>query len=243
MQSLPLELVGVEGAQRDPGLHDGDRQRVGGQAVALEGAVVEAVQRQLLDRRGVAVGVEPDLAEEDPVGPGDRPLAQVDRVGAVEAVGEVAEAAADRLGALAGRPSTSIQAMPRPGNSAARCGATQPCSGEGFHSTREPAASAPDISTGPPGAGGAQQAANPGVELGGGEVADARRSAGCRRGRRRRRSGSRRPGRGSRPPRRGRSRPASSSRAPEPGRERRRDRRARPARGSSPVHGSARRRC
>ena len=72
-----------------------------GRPLALEGAVVEPLERELLDRGAGAVGVEADLAEEDPVGPGDRPFAHVDRVGAVEAVGEVAQPPADRLGALA----------------------------------------------------------------------------------------------------------------------------------------------
>ena len=76
----PSSLLGVEGAQRDPGLDDRDRQRVVGQAAALEGAVVEALEGELLDRGAGAVGVEADLAEEDPVGPGDRPFAHVDRV-------------------------------------------------------------------------------------------------------------------------------------------------------------------
>ena len=93
MQSRPSSRVGVEGAQRDPGLDGRDRQRVGGQAAALEGTVVEAFEGELLDRGPGAVGVEPDLAEEDTVGPGDRPFAHVDRVGAVEAVGEVAQPA------------------------------------------------------------------------------------------------------------------------------------------------------
>ena len=68
----------------------------------LKAPSLEAVQRELLDRGAGAVGVEADLAEEDAVGPGDRPFAEVDRVRAVEAVGEVAQAAADRLGAAAG---------------------------------------------------------------------------------------------------------------------------------------------
>ena len=87
---------------------------------------MEAVERQLLDRGAGAVWVEADLAKEDPVGPGDRALAHVDRVGAEEAVGEVAEAPADRLRAPARAASTSTQAMPRPGNSAARWGPPSP---------------------------------------------------------------------------------------------------------------------
>ena len=73
-----------------------------GLAGAEEAAVVEPFEGQLLDRGPGPVGVEADLAEEDPVGPGDRPFPQPDRVRAVEAVRELAQAAADRLGALAG---------------------------------------------------------------------------------------------------------------------------------------------
>ncbi len=96
-----------------------------GRPLALEGAVVEAVEGELLDRGPGAVGVEADLAEEDPVGPGDRPFAQLDRVGAVEAVGEVAQAPAHRLRAPAGarrrpRPRRS------PGRGTRRRGAARP---------------------------------------------------------------------------------------------------------------------
>ena len=94
--------VGVEGAQRDAGLHDRDRQRVVEQVLALELPVLHAVERHLLDGRRRAVGVEADVAVEDAVGPGDRPLAQVDRVAAVEAVGEALEALLDLARAAAG---------------------------------------------------------------------------------------------------------------------------------------------
>ena len=108
-----------------------DRHRVGGQAASFEGTLAQPLERELLDRGPGAVGVEPDLAEEGAVGPRDRPFAHPHRVGAVEAVGEVAEAAAHPSGLLPGRPSTSIEAIARPGNSAAMCGATQPGSGAG----------------------------------------------------------------------------------------------------------------
>ena len=190
--------------------------RRAGMPTALEAAVLEAFEGELLDRGAGAVGVEPDLAEEDPVGPGDRPLAQVDRVRAVEAVGEVAKAAADRLrAACPGRRRRSIQAIPRPGNSAAMWGATQPCSGHGLPVDPIACLLAPAISAAPRALGvarGGQQVVDPGRELGRRQVADAGAPAGCRRDRRRRRSGSRRPGRGRRRRRRGRSRPASSSR-------------------------------
>lgn len=63
---------------------------------------METLQRELLDRGAGVVGVEPDLAEEDPVCPGDRAFAEANRVRAVEAVGELAQATADPLGAGAG---------------------------------------------------------------------------------------------------------------------------------------------
>ena len=88
-RATPVSTIAIVSASRE-------------QAAALEGAVVDAVEGELLDRRAGAIGVEADLAEEDPVGPGNRALAQVDRVGAIEAIGEVAEAAAHRLGAAAG---------------------------------------------------------------------------------------------------------------------------------------------
>ena len=67
----------------------------------LKAPSLHPLQRELLDRGPGPVGVEPDLAEEDAVGPGDRAFAHVHRVGAVEAVGEVAQAASHRLRALA----------------------------------------------------------------------------------------------------------------------------------------------
>jgi len=96
------DLLPVEDAQRDPGLDDRDVERVVGQPAALEGAVVEPLQRELLDRGAGLVRVEADLAEEDPVGPGDRAFPEADRVRAVEAVGELSQAAADALRAWAG---------------------------------------------------------------------------------------------------------------------------------------------
>ena len=63
---------------------------------------MEAVEGKLLDRGPGAVGVEADVAEEDPVGGGNRPLPHLDRLAAVEAVGEIVQAPADRLGAAAG---------------------------------------------------------------------------------------------------------------------------------------------
>src|SRR5881394_2885378 len=97
----PLKPLGVEGTQGDPRLNSGNRQCVSRQAAGLKAAVLEAVEGELLDRGSSAVGVETNLAEEDTVGPRDRPFAHVNRVGAVKAVGGVAQAALDRLGATA----------------------------------------------------------------------------------------------------------------------------------------------
>src|SRR5436190_1809274 len=71
-------------------------------AAAHECALLHPLQRQLLDRSARPVGVEPDLAEEDPVGPGDRALAHLDRVPAVEAVRELAQAFLDLARAAPG---------------------------------------------------------------------------------------------------------------------------------------------
>src|SRR5699024_1266305 len=106
---VALATIGVEGAQGDAGLDDRNRQSVGDQADALEGAVVKAVEDALLDRGAVVVGVDPDLAEEDAIGPGHRLFAQADRGGAVDAVGEDAEAAANRLRA---RPGAAVDLDP-----------------------------------------------------------------------------------------------------------------------------------
>src|SRR5215210_8923500 len=100
----PLELLGVEGANRDSGLDDRDRQRVIEVVAALEAARLDPVVRELLDRRAIAIRVEPDLAKEDPVGPGDRPLAQVDRVAAGEPVGELTKPVLHGPRAAAGGP-------------------------------------------------------------------------------------------------------------------------------------------
>ena len=95
--------------------------------------------------------------------------------GAVEAVGEVAQAArGPARGCCPGAPSTSTQAMPRPGNSAAMCGATQPCSGAGSQPRSEPAASAPPSQPASARRGRAAAAARPGrSSCARGELADA----------------------------------------------------------------------
>ena len=63
-------------------------------------------------------------------------LPHVNGVRSVEPIGEVAQAAAYRLGAAHFLPSRSTQAIPRPGNWAAIRGATQPCLGGGSHPNR-----------------------------------------------------------------------------------------------------------
>ena len=136
-----VEPVGVEGAQGDPGLDDRDVERVRGQAVAAEAAVFEPLEGQLLDRGAGAVGVEADLAVEDAVGPRDRPFAQVDRLGAVDAVGEVAQAAPHRLGAAAG-----LAPRPRPRRCRDR-GTRRRCAAR--PSPAAAPASSPSLSAGP----------------------------------------------------------------------------------------------
>src|SRR5262245_31725479 len=76
-------------------------------------------------------------------------------------------------GLLTSFPSTSIQESPRPGNSAATWGATQPCSGAGPQPRLGAASSVPAISALLRRARGAQQVLDPGIELGGGQVPDA----------------------------------------------------------------------
>ena len=60
--------------------------------LADEAAALHALQRDRLHRRRLLVGVEPDVAVEDPVGPGDRLVAKVDRLRAREPVREGREA-------------------------------------------------------------------------------------------------------------------------------------------------------
>ena len=58
MQRPPSTLLGVEGAQRHPVSTIAMVERVG-RAGRLEGAVVEAVERELLDGRRVRSGSRP----------------------------------------------------------------------------------------------------------------------------------------------------------------------------------------
>ena len=78
----------VEGAHRHAGLERRDQQRVGHQPARLEAAVLQPLDRDLLDRRALLVGVDADLAEEDAVGPRHRLLAHRHRARAVKAVRE-----------------------------------------------------------------------------------------------------------------------------------------------------------
>ena len=94
-----LDLRGVEGLHRDPDLDDRDRQRVLDPVSAAKAPVAHAVERDLLDRRRRLVGIEGDVAEEDAVGPGDRALAQDDRLLAPEAVAELPQPFLQGLGA------------------------------------------------------------------------------------------------------------------------------------------------
>ncbi len=102
-----VEPVRIEGAQRHARLDDRDRERVVEQALAGEAALLHPLQDQRLDRGRLLVRIEADVAVEDPVGPGDRLVAQVDRLRAREAVGELAQALLDR-----GRAATRARARP-----------------------------------------------------------------------------------------------------------------------------------
>ena len=88
-------LVRVERHHRHARLDRRDHERVVEQVAAAERAVLHPVERGLLGGRAVVVGVDPDLAEEDPVGPRDRLLAQVDRLAARVAVAQLAQALLD----------------------------------------------------------------------------------------------------------------------------------------------------
>ena len=81
-----LDAVSIEGLQSDAGLHGRDRDGVIGEPARPEAAVFESFDRELLDRSPRTVRVEPDVPEEDAIGPRHRLLAKVDRVGTEEAV-------------------------------------------------------------------------------------------------------------------------------------------------------------
>jgi hypothetical protein len=98
---LAADALGVEGRHGHPGLDDRDRQRVVHEAAAQEPARLHPLQRGLLGGGGAGVRVDADLAEEDPVGPRDGLLAQVDRLASGVAVAQLAEAIAHRRRAAA----------------------------------------------------------------------------------------------------------------------------------------------
>jgi hypothetical protein len=94
-----VDLVGVEREHRHARLGDRERQRVVDDVLALQPAVAQALQRDRLHRRAIGVRVDPNLAREHPVGPGDRVLAHVDHLPAGVAVGQQAEPLLHRRGA------------------------------------------------------------------------------------------------------------------------------------------------
>ena len=69
---LALDTVGVERAHRDPRLDHRDRERVVDDVAAPEPPGAQALEHRRLPGRAVLLGVDPDLAEEDAVGRGDR---------------------------------------------------------------------------------------------------------------------------------------------------------------------------
>ena len=101
MPSGPSTPIGVEGPQRDARLDDRDRQRVVEQALADEPAALHPLQRHRLDRGRLLVRVEADVAKEDAVRPRDRLVAELDRLGAREAVRQPREAVLDALAGFA----------------------------------------------------------------------------------------------------------------------------------------------
>ena len=76
--------------------------RVVEQVAAAERPVLHPVERGLLGRRAVVVRIDPHLAEEDAIGPGNRLLAEVDGLSARVAVAEAAQALLDLLRRAAG---------------------------------------------------------------------------------------------------------------------------------------------
>ena len=94
--------------------------RVVEQVAAAAGRPHEPVERDLLDRRTVGVGIDADLAPEHTVGPGHRVLAHVDRVAAGDPVRELAQAAPHGVGTASRAPSTRVSQSARPGNSSGK---------------------------------------------------------------------------------------------------------------------------
>ncbi len=127
-----LDRRGVERPHRHVGLHHRDRDRVVERVAAAEAAVLHALERQRLDRDPLLVGLEPDVAEEDPVGVRDRLLAQRDRLRPAEAVRQQPQPLlAAPAGSGRARTANVIEASRSPGHSCASSAATSPSTSGG----------------------------------------------------------------------------------------------------------------
>ena len=213
MPGAPATRSASKARSATPDSIDRDRQRVVEQAVAAKAAVVHPLQGQLLDRRPLLVGVEPDVAVEDPVGPGDRLLAQVDRLGAREAVRERAQALLELAAVERPEPRSTAERSAAPGPGTPRAAPARPSPAAPRARRCRPPRSPRTLRA--PLATRASRRSIARVEPRRRRARRCRSAprSGSRPGGRRRRSGRRRRGRGWRPRRRGPSRPAPSSRA------------------------------
>ena len=93
--SVSAPVASASSAQTPtPGLQRRERERVLGQRARGEAAVQQPVDDELLERRPRDVRVEPEVAEQDAVGPRHRPRPQRDRLAAAQPVGVQREALA-----------------------------------------------------------------------------------------------------------------------------------------------------
>src|SRR5829696_9752533 len=110
-----LDGGGVQRPDRHARLHHGDRDRVVEQVAALEAAVLHALEHQRLDRHATLVGLQADVAEEDPVGLRDGLLPERDRLRSAEAVGEQPQPLAQLRRALARHEAERHRRQPQAG--------------------------------------------------------------------------------------------------------------------------------
>ena len=133
----PVHRGRVERPHRHARLHDGEQQRVPREARRAEPAVHEALEDRRLRRGAVDVGVQPDVAEEDPVRGGHGLAAQLEGPRAAEAVRQQREPPADarRAAAVHGAARRSPRAA---GRAARRPRRGRPIPGAGRRSPGRP---------------------------------------------------------------------------------------------------------
>ena len=99
----------------------------------------QPLERDPLHRRAVGVGVDADLAGEDPVGPRHGVLAHVDHLAAGVAVGQRAQPLLHvAAGSCAGAPRAARAPARARGSSSASSGSTQPSRARAHHQPAEP---------------------------------------------------------------------------------------------------------